>query len=209
MLICTVIHGGLEMIPTLIWHVTYDQWTPWCWHGDGWERDMLRPSTFVNAVLFAILITSWATHHWPMKCCYQSRGCCIKRYASETGLNSLAPRKFEWNFRYVILKRILVIDGWGISWNCPDVNVISEVQWTSLMISQHGSGNGMVPSGNKLLPEPMLTQFHVAIWRHQATNAIKSHLSLISISVAHSYQCAKLNFWSTFPKTDVFYSGKN
>ena len=30
-------------------------------------------------------------------------------------VNSLAPGKFEWNFRYVIFKRILVIDGWGIS----------------------------------------------------------------------------------------------
>ena len=29
--------------------------------------------------------------------------------------NSLAPGKFEWNFRYVIFKWILVIDGWGIS----------------------------------------------------------------------------------------------
>ena len=29
--------------------------------------------------------------------------------------NSLAPGKFEWNFRYVIFKQILVIDGWGIS----------------------------------------------------------------------------------------------
>ena len=29
--------------------------------------------------------------------------------------NSLAPRKFEWNFRHVIFKQILVIDGWGIS----------------------------------------------------------------------------------------------
>ena len=29
-------------------------------------------------------------------------------------LNSLAPGKFEWNFRYVIFKWILVIDGWGI-----------------------------------------------------------------------------------------------
>ena len=27
---------------------------------------------------------------------------------------SLAPRKFEWNFRHVIFKQILVIDGWGI-----------------------------------------------------------------------------------------------
>ena len=30
-------------------------------------------------------------------------------------LNSLAPGKFEWNFRYVILKPILVIAGRGIS----------------------------------------------------------------------------------------------
>ena len=29
--------------------------------------------------------------------------------------NSFAPGKFEWNFRYVIFKRILAIDGWGIS----------------------------------------------------------------------------------------------
>ena len=31
-------------------------------------------------------------------------------------LNSLAPSKFEWNFRHVIFKWILVIDGWGISY---------------------------------------------------------------------------------------------
>ena len=30
-------------------------------------------------------------------------------------INSLAPGKFEWNFRYVIFQGILVIDGWGIS----------------------------------------------------------------------------------------------
>ena len=29
--------------------------------------------------------------------------------------NSLAPGKFEWNFRHVIFKQILVIDDWGIS----------------------------------------------------------------------------------------------
>ena len=27
---------------------------------------------------------------------------------------SLVAGKFEWNFRYVIFKRILMIDGWGI-----------------------------------------------------------------------------------------------
>ena len=31
-------------------------------------------------------------------------------------VNSLAPGKFEWNFRQVIFKNILVIDGWDISW---------------------------------------------------------------------------------------------
>ena len=30
-------------------------------------------------------------------------------------INSLAPGKFEWNFRYLILQIISVIDGWGIS----------------------------------------------------------------------------------------------
>ena len=32
-----------------------------------------------------------------------------------------------------------------------------------------GSGNGLVPSGNKPLAEPMLTQIYVSIWRHRAT----------------------------------------
>ena len=31
--------------------------------------------------------------------------------------------------------------------------------------------NGLVPSGNQPLPEPMLTQISVAIWRHQATTS--------------------------------------
>ena len=30
-------------------------------------------------------------------------------------INSLAPGKFELNFRHVIFKQILVFDGWGIS----------------------------------------------------------------------------------------------
>ena len=30
-------------------------------------------------------------------------------------INSSAPGKFEWNFRHVIFKQILVIDSWGIS----------------------------------------------------------------------------------------------
>ena len=29
-----------------------------------------------------------------------------------------------------------------------------------------GSGNGLVPSGNKPLPEPILTQIYITIWHH-------------------------------------------
>ena len=79
-------------------------------------------------------------------------------------INSLAPGKFEWNFRYVIFKQIFVIDGWlkDLSWNCPNMNV-TRLQWWSVNI---GSGNGLVPSGNKPLHEPMLTEISVIIWCH-------------------------------------------
>ena len=40
-------------------------------------------------------------------------------------VNSLAPGKFEWSFRHVIFKQILVIDGWGI---CCEITLI----WMSL-----------------------------------------------------------------------------
>ena len=36
-----------------------------------------------------------------------------------------------------------------------------------------GSGNGLVPPGNKPLPEPMFTKIYVAIWRHY--NTMTSH----------------------------------
>ena len=54
---------------------------------------------------------------------------------------------------YVIVKWILVIDGWGIS--CEIALNITGLHWWSVNI---GSGNDLVPSGNKPLPEPMLTQ---------------------------------------------------
>ena len=47
----------------------------------------------------------------------------------------------------------LVIDGWGIS--CEIALNVTGLHWWSVNI---GSGNGLVPSGSKPLPEPMLTQ---------------------------------------------------
>ena len=67
--------------------------------------------------------------------------------------NSLAPGEFEWKFRYVIFKQILVIDGWGIA--CEIARNVIGLHWWSVNIV---SGNGLVPSGNKPSPEPMLTQ---------------------------------------------------
>ena len=50
---------------------------------------------------------------------------------------ALAPGKFEWNFRHVIFKQILVIDGWGISYEIALI-------WISLDFTDVGSGNGLV-----------------------------------------------------------------
>ena len=72
-------------------------------------------------------------------------------------IDSLAPGKFKWNFRYVIFKLIIVIDGWF-----PKMNVIGLHRWSVNI----GSDSGLVLAGNKPLPEPMLTQIPDAIWRH-------------------------------------------
>ena len=52
-----------------------------------------------------------------------------------------------------------------IQWQCLQVNITRPHSW----LVNIGSGNGLVPSGNNPLPEPMLTQNLVTIWRQQAT----------------------------------------
>ena len=46
-------------------------------------------------------------------------------------------------------------------WSCSKVNA-TELHWWDINID---SGNGLVPAGTRPLPEPMLTQIYVAIWR--------------------------------------------
>ena len=60
-------------------------------------------------------------------------------------LRSLAPGKFEWNFRYLILQIISVIDGWGISCELA-------FRWMSLDLTDDKS-----------------TLVQVMVWCHQAT----------------------------------------
>ena len=52
-----------------------------------------------------------------------------------------------------------LIGPWEI---CSQVNTTTP-HWS---LANIGPGNGLVPSGNKPSPEPMLTYTPVAIWRH-------------------------------------------
>ena len=61
----------------------------------------------------------------------------------------LSLLKFDWWLRY-------------LCWNWLKINIIGPYQWEVNI----GSGNGLVQSGKKPLPEPRLTQFYIAIWRH-------------------------------------------
>ena len=97
-----------------------------------------------------------------------------------SGINSLAPERCGRNFKRLKktqwslgnLNEILNMynfqmdfsDWWlrHLLWNCPNMNVTG-LHWWSVNI---GSGNGLVPSGNKPVPEPMLTQIYVVTWRH-------------------------------------------
>ena len=46
---------------------------------------------------------------------------------------------------------------------------VFNIAWQAMINTYNiGSSNGLVPSGNKPLPKPMLTQIAVAIWRHYA-----------------------------------------
>ena len=69
---------------------------------------------------------------------------------------------------------------WFISLAYPKLLLSDDWHMTVLMKSQNWSGNGLVPSGNKLLPEPMLTQVNVAFGfnRPKCVKPLHSHISI-------------------------------
>ena len=73
--------------------------------------------------------------------------------AFSADINSCPPPPSR-DFSYCWLRHLL--------WNSPNMNVTG-LHWWSVNI---GSGNGLVPSGNRSLSEPMLTQISVTIWCH-------------------------------------------
>ena len=59
------------------------------------------------------------------------------------------------------------LTGWYLQiflWWCPQMNATGPCWWSVNI----GSGSGLVPSGNKPLPEPELNKTSTAIWRHWA-----------------------------------------
>ena len=46
----------------------------------------------------------------------------------------------------------------------------------------NGSGNGLVSSGNRLIPKPMLTKFYDVIWHHKQTITQIPHLCCIYVT---------------------------
>ena len=70
--------------------------------------------------------------------------------------NSFAPGRLEENSRQVIVQLILVIDG-------RDIFYETAPRWMSIDL---GLGGSVAPSGNRSLPELILTKVYVAIWRN-------------------------------------------
>ena len=86
--------------------------------------------------------------------------------AENLSINSLSNSLFVAVFFLIYMSgfQAIVSDWWPmyLLWNCPQVNVTGPHQKKVNI----GSGNGLVPSGNKPLPEPMVPQIAVTIWRH-------------------------------------------
>ena len=97
-------------------------------------------------------------------------------------INSLAPGKFEWHFRYLISQIISVIDGWGISFELA-------LRWMSLDLTDNKS-----------------TLVQVMDWCRQATSHYLSQCWLRSLSLygVSRLQCIKVflyfdSNWCLFP----------
>ena len=89
--------------------------------------------------------------------------------------NLLVPHwRCDCNLRLVIFKLISKIDICSV---CPEVNATEHHWW--LPVVNIVAGNGMVPSGNKPLPEPTLTKWYDTIQCQWASMRLVRSLQLI------------------------------
>ena len=78
---------------------------------------------------------------------------------------SIVPRRFGCNFRCAISN----ICDWCLS-HIAQISHQVNPKWPHWSQVNTGLGNGLVPSGNKPLTEPVLTKFYDTMWHHQAWN---------------------------------------
>ena len=101
------------------------------------------------------LIATWSSSYRWVEISVLTHNLCLLMVC-KLSIYTLAPGRLEWNFREGIFNVISVIYGWGISWEIVMRWILLDIGWMSLI--DIGSGNGLLLSGNKLLPEPVLTQ---------------------------------------------------
>ena len=101
-------------------------------------------------------------------------------WASCCPINSLAPGKFEWNFKHELFKQILVIDSWGIS--C-DIALI----WMSLIFTDDRS-----------------TLVQVMAWCRQATSHYLSRCWFRSMSPNGVTRPQWVDLWSHYAESLQF-----
>ena len=83
-----------------------------------------------------------------------------------TLVSKRVPGRYGGNFKSLISEHIC----YGLISSSLLVKLSTgECHRTHAIIIQHWPGNGLVPSGNKSLPGPILIQICVTIWRHFAT----------------------------------------
>ena len=129
-----------------------------------------------------------------------------------TKRSSLAPGKYEWNFRHAIFKQILVIDGWGVFCEITlipmsldftdDQSTLVQVMAWCLQATSHYLGLCWPRS---LLPYGVTTPQWVTSWRPSDTYMCQqSRPSLVQIMTCHQagakpfdlYQCWNIFNWT-------------
>ena len=77
----------------------------------------------------------------------------------------------HWHQRDMAIILIQSFSNWYQGWIHMSIScetAAGNVTWAHWWLVNIDSGNGLWPSGNKPLPEPMLTQIYHAIWHHLA-----------------------------------------
>ena len=129
-------------------------------------------------------------------------------------INSLAPGKFAWNFRHVIFKQIVVIDGWGISYEIAllwmsldftdDQSTLVQVmawcrQATTHYLSQCWPSS-MSPYG---VTRPQWLLIGVRVYRYNTDT--QNMMVKVMYNRHHSYMSMQINYPN--PRTHVTHIG--